>query len=98
MFLLQHRICTRSEHGSDLRSRKNCKALIGQMRQPTRHTYTWLDRLLARYQLEAIERWTFPPRRGAGVRLTRRLAADVLAMVLRNHYPGDILCVLVRRC
>jgi SAM-dependent methyltransferase len=58
---------------------------------------TCLDRLLAQYQLEAIERWTFPPRGGAGTRLTRRLAAGVLQMVLPNDYPGDILCVLVRR-
>jgi len=59
---------------------------------------TCLDRLLARYQLETVERWTFPPRKGAGTRLTRRLAADVLEMMLPNQYPGDILCVLVRRC
>jgi len=59
---------------------------------------TCLDRLLARYQLETVERWTFPPRKGAETRLTRRLAADVLEMMLPNQYPGDILCVLVRRC
>jgi 2-polyprenyl-3-methyl-5-hydroxy-6-metoxy-1,4-benzoquinol methylase len=59
---------------------------------------TCLDRLLAQYQLEAVERWTFPPRGGAGTRLTRRLAAGVLELVLANHFPGDTLCVLVRRC
>jgi 2-polyprenyl-3-methyl-5-hydroxy-6-metoxy-1,4-benzoquinol methylase len=69
--------------------------------EPT-HLYpvflTCLDRLLAQYQLEAVERWTFPPRRGAGTRLMRRLAAGVLELVLPNHFPGDSLCVLVRRC
>ncbi len=68
--------------------------------EPT-HLYpvflTCLDRLLARYQLEVVERWTFPPRGGAGTRLMRRLAAGVLEMVLPNDYPGDSLCVLVRR-
>jgi SAM-dependent methyltransferase len=59
---------------------------------------TCLDRLLARYQLEAVERWTVPPRGGAGTRLMGRLAAGVLEMMLPNQYPGDSLCVLVRRC
>jgi SAM-dependent methyltransferase len=58
---------------------------------------TCLDRLLARYQLKTVERWTFPPRWGAGTRLTRRLAAGMLTTVLPNHLAGDLLCVLVRR-
>ena len=69
--------------------------------EPT-HLYpvflTCLDRLLAQYRLEAVERWTFPPRTGAGTRPMRRLAAGILKLVLPNHLPGDSLCVLVRRC
>jgi 2-polyprenyl-3-methyl-5-hydroxy-6-metoxy-1,4-benzoquinol methylase len=68
--------------------------------EPT-HLYpvflTCLDRLLARYQMEAVQRWTFPPRGGTGTRLMGRFAAGVLEMVLPNDYPGDSLCVLVRR-
>jgi 2-polyprenyl-3-methyl-5-hydroxy-6-metoxy-1,4-benzoquinol methylase len=68
--------------------------------EPT-HLYpvflTCLHRLLIRYQLEAVEQWTFPPHRGGGTRLMGRLAERVLGMVLPNDLPGDTLCVLVRR-
>ena len=68
--------------------------------EPT-HIYpvfiTCLDRLLPRYGLETVERWTYPPVGGSGSRLAARMAAALLASVLPNQYPGDLLCVLVRK-
>jgi 2-polyprenyl-3-methyl-5-hydroxy-6-metoxy-1,4-benzoquinol methylase len=68
--------------------------------EPT-HLYpvflTCLDRLLVRYQLEAVERWTFPLREGLGTRLIGRFGVGLLAGMLPNNFPGDSLCVLIRR-
>ena len=68
--------------------------------EPT-HIYpvfiTCLDRLLPRYGLETVERWTYPPVGGSGSRLAARMVAALLASVFPNQYPGDLLCVLVRQ-
>ena len=68
--------------------------------EPT-HIYpvfiTCLDRLLPRYGLETVRRWTYPPVGGSGSRLAARMAAALLASVFPNEYPGDLLCVLARQ-
>jgi SAM-dependent methyltransferase len=68
--------------------------------EPT-HIYpvfiTCLDRLLPRYGLETVQRWTYPPVGGSGSRLAARMVAALLASVFPNQYPGDLLCVLVRQ-
>ena len=68
--------------------------------EPT-HLYpvfvTCLDRLLSRYELKTSLRWTFPLDDGGGTRPLRRLLARVSSLILSNEYPGDSLCVLIRR-
>jgi 2-polyprenyl-3-methyl-5-hydroxy-6-metoxy-1,4-benzoquinol methylase len=67
--------------------------------EPT-HIYpvfiTCLDRLLPRYGLETVRRWTYPPVGGSGSRLAPRIVAALCARVLPNEYPGDLLCILIR--
>jgi SAM-dependent methyltransferase len=68
--------------------------------EPT-HLYpvfvTCLDKLLSRYGLMAVERWTFPAHGGRASRPLPRLIGAVLSMMVPNEYPGDSLCVLVQR-
>jgi 2-polyprenyl-3-methyl-5-hydroxy-6-metoxy-1,4-benzoquinol methylase len=68
--------------------------------EPT-HLYpvfvTCLDRLLAVYGLKTLCRWTFPTDGAGGSRRFSRLVATILSTVLPNGYPGDSLCVLIRR-
>ena len=67
--------------------------------EPT-HLYpvfiTCLDKLLAHYGMETVERWTFPEDRGNGSRWVARFVAAILGAILANQYPGDTLCVLAR--
>ena len=67
--------------------------------EPT-HIYpvfiTCLDRLLPRYGLETVQRWTYSPIGGSGSRLAAQIVAALCAAALPNQYPGDLLCVLVR--
>jgi SAM-dependent methyltransferase len=67
--------------------------------EPT-HIYpvfiTCLDRLLPRYGLETVQRWTYSPVGGSGSRLAARIVAALCAAAFPNQYPGDLLCVLVR--
>jgi 2-polyprenyl-3-methyl-5-hydroxy-6-metoxy-1,4-benzoquinol methylase len=58
---------------------------------------TCLDRLLPCYGLKTYTRWSFPADRGGGTRCLPRLMADFCSMILPNEYPGDTLCVLIRR-
>lgn len=58
---------------------------------------TCLNRLLSGYGLKTLERWTFPADQGGGSRPLARLAAAFLAMIVVNEYPGNLLCVLIRR-
>jgi len=58
---------------------------------------TCLERILSRYGLRVAERWTYPANRGMGSRRWARVAEMISSMVLSNEYPGDSLCVLIRK-
>jgi 2-polyprenyl-3-methyl-5-hydroxy-6-metoxy-1,4-benzoquinol methylase len=67
--------------------------------EPT-HIYpvfiTCLDRLLPRYGLKTVQRWTYPSHGSLGSRLAPRIIAALCATIFPNEYPGDSLCVLIR--
>jgi SAM-dependent methyltransferase len=68
--------------------------------EPT-HLYpvfiTCLDRLLPRYGLKTLDRWTLAPGPRKSSRVLARSAAMLLRCVLPDEYPGDTLCLLVGR-
>jgi SAM-dependent methyltransferase len=57
-----------------------------------------LQRILSRYGFEVADGWTYPLTGGLNSGVLRHGVAKVLAAFLPDRYPGDTLCLLIRKC
>jgi 2-polyprenyl-3-methyl-5-hydroxy-6-metoxy-1,4-benzoquinol methylase len=57
-----------------------------------------LERILAKHNLEIAERWSFPEDGSSTIsRPAVRRVSRLLSAVLPNQFPGDIICLLIRK-
>ena len=57
---------------------------------------TSLERILPRYQLEVVKKWSYPVDGGSITsRGALKIVAAILSMLLPNEAPGDNLCLLI---
>ena len=80
--------------------------LTGKLRQfddkgePT-HIYpiflTPLMRILQRYNLEIVKKWSYPIAGSVTSRASLKIASSLLSSILRDELPGDILCLLIKK-
>jgi hypothetical protein len=81
--------------------------LTGKLKQfdekgdPT-HIYpvllTALERVLRRYQMGIVKKWSYPADGGSITsRPVLKIAAAILGAILPNPDPGDVLCLLIQK-
>jgi 2-polyprenyl-3-methyl-5-hydroxy-6-metoxy-1,4-benzoquinol methylase len=58
---------------------------------------TSLQRLLRRYSLEIVKRWSYPERGSLIFRRPIKMMSAGLGLILPNQVPGDTLCLLIRK-
>lgn len=58
---------------------------------------TSLERVLPRHGLKLVKRWHYPETGSVTSRLSTRVAASLARLAVPDPYPGDLLCLAIRK-